>query len=99
MLDKQQKEFLKDLILNIYTYELVFQDLKQYEININYNDTKFIIPHQNALESYYNTLKSISSEIIYNRLINLIQKEALRTLKYNVNNIDKVINYSYKIIN
>lgn len=98
MLDTQQKECISELIQNIYSLELIFQDLKINEEIINWNDTKFIIPNHNKLEDCKNTLKSITNEKIYNRIVHMIKNESIKTLKHNINNIHKVINYSYKVI-
>lgn len=97
MLDIDQKNFLKELIQNIYSYELLFQDMKMNELNINWSDEKFIIPSYNQLKGHYELLKTFGDKV-YNRLSHMIQKEAINTLENNINSIDKVINYSYKII-
>lgn len=99
MLDAEQKEFLKDLINDIYKSELIFQDFKKAELDVNYNDTKFIIPQLNLLNDNKDLLKTIcNDDIIYNRLEHMIVKESIRTLDDNTNNIDKVVKYSYKNI-
>lgn len=100
MLDSEQMEFLNDLIIDVYKSELIFQDFKINELDLNYNDTKFIIPQLNYMNENKDLLKNIcDNDIIYNRLLHMIIKEALRTLEGNVNNINKVVKYSYKNIN
>ena len=55
-LDNEQINFITETIQDIYTLELIFQDMKMNELNINYSDTKFIIPNLNLLNSKLNLL-------------------------------------------
>ena len=96
-LDENQICFITEIIQEIYTLELIFQDMKINELNINYNDTKFIIPNLNTLNSKLDLLATFSEDI-KNKIHYMCINEAIKTLKNNNQNIDKLMQYCIKII-
>ena len=95
---KESIEFLKETIKELYSIELIFVDLKMNEININWNDEKFIIPYENKREYLKDILScAYDNEIYFNRIYNMLIRETEKTLKNNSQNIDKLINYSIKL--
>lgn len=79
-LDKDQINFINELIQDIYSTELIFQDFKDAELNINWDDEKFIIPYKNFLQEKKELLLSISNNKIYDRIIAIINKQIKNTL-------------------
>lgn len=96
-LDENQIYFITEIMQEIYTLELIFQDMRRNELNINYNDTKFIIPNLNSLNSKLDLLFTFGEEI-KNKLHYMCIREAIKTLKNNSQNIDKLLQNSIKII-
>lgn len=95
---RESIEFLVDTIKELYAIELIFTDLKLNEVNINWEDEKFIIPYENKREYLKDILScAYDNEKYFNRVYNLIIREAEKTLKNNSQNIDKLINYSVKL--
>lgn len=95
---RESIEFLKETIKELYSIELIFTDLKINEININWNDEKFIIPYENKREYLKDILScAYDNEIYFNRIYNILIRETEKTLKNNSQNIDKLINYSIKL--
>lgn len=95
-LDTEQKQFIKELIIDIYKYQLIFTDFKLNEFQYNNEDELFIIPYRNQLNSYIDLLKSITT--YSKRILHLIENECKKTLKSNNENIDRLIQYSIKLI-
>lgn len=90
--------FLKETIKELYSIELIFQDLKNNEININWEDEKFIIPYNNKRKYLLDILScAYTEEKILNRIYKLIINEAKKTLKDNSQNIDKLFKYSIEL--
>lgn len=90
--------FLKDIIKELYSIELIFVDFKINELNINWEDEKFIIPYKDRREYLKNILScAYDNEKHFYRIYNMIIHEAKKTLKNNSQDIDKLINYSIKL--
>jgi hypothetical protein len=88
-------DFLKETIKELYAIELIFQDFKINEININKDDTKFIIPYEEKRRYLKNILNcAFDNEKEYNRVYYMIVKEAKKTLINNSQNIDKLLKYA-----
>ena len=90
--NKECIELLSDTIKELYAIELIFSDFKVNELNINYEDEKFIIPYENKREYLKNILKcAYDNEKYFNRVYYMIIREAEKTLKDNSQNIDMLI--------
>jgi hypothetical protein len=86
------------IIQELYTIELIFADLKNNEVKINYNDEKFIIPYEYRREYLKNILNCVyDNQKYYNRICYMIAKEAEKTLKDNSQNIDRLLSYAVKL--
>lgn len=95
---RESMELLKDTIKELYSIELIFSDFKANELNINYEDEKFIIPYENRREYLKDILKcAYDDEKHYCRIYHMIIRESEKTLKDNSQNIDKLIDYSIKL--
>ena len=90
--DKECIELLSNTIKELYAIELIFSDFKANELNINYEDEKFIIPYENKRTYLKNILKcAYDNEKYFNRVYYMIIREAEKTLKNNSQNIDMLI--------
>lgn len=95
---RESIKLLSDTIKELYAIELIFADFKENELNINYNDEKFIIPYENKRKYLKDILNcAYDNEKYYSRIYHMIIREAEKTLKNNSQNIDKLINYSVKL--
>ena len=95
--NKECIELLSDTIKELYAIELIFSDFKVNELNINYEDEKFIIPYENKREYLKNILKcAYDNEKYFNRVYYMIIREAEKTLKNNSQNIDMLISRAIK---
>ena len=66
--NKECIELLSNTIKELYAIELIFSDFKVNELNINYEDEKFIIPYENKREYLKNILKcAYDNEKYFNR--------------------------------
>ena len=90
-------ELLSNTIKELYAIELIFSDFKANELDINYEDEKFIIPYENKREYLKNILKcAYDNEKYFNRVYYMIIREAEKTLKNNSQNIDMLISRAIK---
>ena len=97
-MENKSIENLSNIIKDLYAIELIFMDLKLEELNINWNDEKFIIPYENDREYLKGMLFQIyNNEKHFNRIYSLIIREAEKTLRNNSQNIDRLIEYSVKL--
>ena len=95
--DKECIELLSNTIKELYAIELMFSDFKVNELDINYEDEKFIIPYENKRTYLKNILKcAYDNEKYFNRVYHMIIRETEKTLKDNSQNIDKLIAYAIK---
>ena len=95
--NKECIELLSNTIKELYAIELIFSDFKVNELNINYEDEKFIIPYENKREYLKNILKcAYDNEKYFNRVYYMIIREAEKTLKNNSQNIDMLISRAIK---
>lgn len=95
--NKESIELLSNTIKELYAIELIFSDFKVNELNINYEDEKFIIPYENKREYLKNILKcAYDNEKYFNRVYYMIIREAEKTLKNNSQNIDMLISRAIK---
>lgn len=95
---KESIELLIDTIQELYAIELIFTDLKNNEVKINYDDERFIIPYENKREYLKSILNcAYDNQKHYNRIYYMIIKEAEKTLKDNSQNIDRLLNYAVKL--
>lgn len=95
--NKECIELLSNTIKELYAIELIFSDFKINELNINYEDEKFIIPYENKREYLKNILKcAYDNEKYFNRVYYMIIREAEKTLKNNSQNIDMLITRAIK---
>lgn len=95
--NKECIELLSNTIKELYAIELIFSDFKVNELNINYEDEKFIIPYENKREYLKNILKcAYDNEKYFNRVYHMIIREAEKTLKDNSQNIDMLISRAIK---
>ena len=95
--NKECIELLSDTIKELYAIELIFEDFKANELDINYDDEKFIIPYENKRAYLKNILScAYDDEKYYNRVYHMIIREAQKTLKDNSQNIDILINCAIK---
>lgn len=95
--NKECIELLSNTIKELYAIELIFSDFKVNELNINYEDEKFIIPYENKREYLKNILKcAYDNEKYFNRVYYMIIREAEKTLKDNSQNIDMLISRAIK---
>ena len=95
--NKESIELLSNTIKELYAIELIFSDFKANELNINYEDEKFIIPYENKREYLKNILKcAYDNEKYFNRVYYMIIREAEKTLKNNSQNIDMLISRAIK---
>lgn len=100
MIDNTKKsiKLLTDTIQELYAIELIFTDLKNNEVKINYEDEKFIIPYENKRKYLKDILScAYDNQKYYNRIYYMITKEAEKTLKDNSQNIDKLLSYAIKL--
>ena len=96
--NKECIELLSNTIKELYAIELIFSDFKANELDINYEDEKFIIPYENKREYLKSILNcAYDNQKHYNRIYYMIIKEAEKTLKDNSQNIDKLLNYAVKL--
>lgn len=97
---KESKKYLNEIIQKIYAIELIFQDLKNYEINLNKNDEKFIIPYEEERKYLEEELKKFYNQSTYfTRIYNMINNQAKKTLKNNSQNLDRLKQYAWKLAN
>ena len=90
--NKECIELLSNTIKELYAIELIFSDFKANELDINYEDEKFIIPYENQRAYLKNILKcAYDNEKYFNRVYYMIIREAEKTLKNNSQNIDMLI--------
>ena len=90
--NKECIELLSNTIKELYAIELIFSDFKANELNINYEDEKFIIPYENKRAYLKNILKcAYDNEKYFNRVYYMIIREAEKTLKNNSQKIDMLI--------
>lgn len=95
---RESIKLLSDTIKELYAIELIFVDFKENELNINYDDEKFIIPYENKRKYLKDILNcAYDNEKYYSRVYYMIIREAEKTLKNNSQNIDELINYSVKL--
>ena len=95
--DKECIELLSNTIKELYAIELIFTDFKANELDINYDDEKFIIPYENKRAYLKNILEyAYDDEKYYHRVYHMIIREAEKTLKDNSQNIDRLIAYAIK---
>lgn len=95
--NKESIELLSNTIKELYAIELIFSDFKANELDINYEDEKFIIPYENKREYLKNILKcAYDNEKYFNRVYYMIIREAEKTLKNNSQNIDMLIAQAIK---
>ena len=95
--NKESIELLSNTIKELYAIELIFSDFKANELDINYEDEKFIIPYENKREYLKNILKcAYDNEKYFNRVYYMIIREAEKTLKDNSQNIDMLISRAIK---
>ena len=95
--NKECIELLSNTIKELYAIELIFSDFKANELDINYEDEKFIIPYENKREYLKNILKcAYDNEKYFNRVYYMIIREAEKTLKNNSQNIDMLIAQAIK---
>jgi hypothetical protein len=95
---KASIKLLIDTIQELYAIELIFTDLKNNEVKINYDDEKFIIPYENKRKYLKDILNcAYDNQKCYNRIYYMIIKEAEKTLKDNSQNIDRLLNYAVKL--
>ena len=95
--NKECIELLSNTIKELYAIELIFSDFKANELDINYEDEKFIIPYENKREYLKNILKcAYDNEKYFNRVYYMIIREAEKTLKNNSQNIDMLISRAIK---
>ena len=95
--NKECIELLSNTIKELYAIELIFSDFKANELDINYEDEKFIIPYENKRTYLKNILKCVyDNEKYFNRVYYMIIREAEKTLKNNSQNIDMLISRAIK---
>ena len=95
--NKECIELLSNTIKELYAIELIFSDFKANELDINYEDEKFIIPYENQRTYLKNILKcAYDNEKYFNRVYYMIIREAEKTLKNNSQNIDMLIAQAIK---
>ena len=95
--NKECIELLSNTIKELYAIELIFSDFKANELDINYEDEKFIIPYENKRIYLKNILKcAYDNEKYFNRVYYMIIREAEKTLKNNSQNIDMLIAQAIK---
>lgn len=95
--NKESIELLSNTIKELYAIELIFSDFKANELDINYEDEKFIIPYENKREYLKNILNcAYDNEKYFNRVYYMIIREAEKTLKNNSQNIDMLISRAIK---
>ena len=95
--DKECIELLSNTIKELYAIELIFTDFKTNELDINYEDEKFIIPYENKRTYLKNILKcAYDNEKYFNRVYHMIIRETEKTLKNNSQDIDRLIAYAIK---
>lgn len=95
--NKECIELLSNTIKELYAIELIFSDFKANELDVNYEDEKFIIPYENKREYLKNILKcAYDNEKYFNRVYYMIIREAEKTLKNNSQNIDMLISRAIK---
>lgn len=95
--NKECIELLSNTIKELYAIELIFSDFKANELDINYEDEKFIIPYENKREYLKNILNcAYDNEKYFNRVYYMIIREAEKTLKNNSQNIDMLISRAIK---
>ena len=95
--NKECIELLSNTIKELYAIELIFSDFKANELDVNYEDEKFIIPYENKREYLKNILKcAYDNEKYFNRVYYMIIREAEKTLKNNSQNIDMLIAQAIK---
>ena len=94
-LDVEQVEFIVELMQDLYSLELIFQDFKRHEFTLNDNDEKFVIPYKKKLKQ--------NVELLYNltkygeRLHKMTIHEAVKTFE-NKENVERLIQYAIKCI-
>ena len=85
-------ELLSNTIKELYAIELIFSDFKANELDINYEDEKFIMPYENKRTYLKNILKcAYDNEKYFNRVYHMIIRETEKTLKNNSQDIDRLI--------
>ena len=95
--NKECIELLSNTIKELYAIELIFSDFKANELNVNYEDEKFIIPYENQRAYLKNILKcAYDNKKYFNRVYYMIIREAEKTLKNNSQNIDMLISRAIK---
>ena len=95
--NKESIELLSNTIKELYAIELIFSDFKANELDINYEDEKFIIPYENKRTYLKNILKcAYDNEKYFNRVYHMIIRETEKTLKNNSQDIDRLIAYAIK---
>ena len=95
--NKESIELLSNTIKELYAIELIFSDFKANELDINYEDEKFIIPYKNKRTYLKNILKcAYDNEKYFNRVYHMIIRETEKTLKNNSQDIDRLIAYAIK---
>ena len=95
--NKECIELLSNTIKELYAIELIFSDFKANELDINYEDEKFVIPYENKRTYLKNILKCVyDNEKYFNRVYHMIIRETEKTLKNNSQDIDRLIAYAIK---
>ena len=95
--NKECIELLNNTIKELYAIELIFSDFKANELDVNYEDEKFIIPYENKRTYLKKILKfKYNNEKYFNRVYYMIIREAEKTLKNNSQNIDMLIAQAIK---
>ena len=95
--NKESIELLSNTIKELYAIELIFSDLKANELDVNYEDEKFIIPYENKRTYLKNILEcAYDNEKYFNRVYHMIIRETEKTLKNNSQDIDRLIAYAIK---
>ena len=96
---KNNTTFLISIIKELYAMELIFTDFKIHNTVLVDGDLIFYVPYRNRRNGLINKLKSFyTNEKNFNKVYDMIVKEAEKTLKDNSQDIDKLIECAIELI-